>query len=238
MSLDPRSPVLVGGGQWSNRVDEGAEPVEPVDLLAEAARRAAADTGAADPSKVLASLDSVRVVSLLSWRYLDPGRLVAERVGAAEVRSTWYSNPGGNTPQALLNRTCLDIAAGEADVVLLGGAEAWRTRMAARGVGERPAWTVQPDTTEPSVVFGGDFKMDQMVHPDEAAPRRGDARAGVPRVRVGAAGGGGGDARGVGGASRPAVVALLQRWPRPTRTRGSARRSGPTRSCSRAPTTA
>ena len=102
MSLDPRSPVLVGGGQWSNRVDEGAEPVEPVDLLAEAARRAAADTGAADPSKVLASLDSVRVVSLLSWRYLDPGRLVAERVGAGRGSG----RRGTRTPAATRPRRC------------------------------------------------------------------------------------------------------------------------------------
>src|SRR5262245_51429261 len=169
MTLHPRTPVPVGGGQCSNRVDQGEEPVEPVDLLAEAGRRAAADTGAADPSKVLASIDSVRVISMLSWRYLDPGRLVAERVGAGDVRSTWYSNPGGNTPQALVNRTCLDVAAGKADVVVVGGAEAWRTRMATRGIGERPDWTVQPDGTEPTFVFGGEFKMDQMVHADEAA---------------------------------------------------------------------
>ena len=82
MALDPRTPVLVGGGQLSNRVDEGAAPLEPVDLVAEAARRAAEDTGAADPGKVLAALDSVRIVQMLSWRYRDPGRLVAERVGS------------------------------------------------------------------------------------------------------------------------------------------------------------
>jgi acetyl-CoA C-acetyltransferase len=169
MSLDPRTPVVVGGGQWSNRVDEGEAAVEPVDLMAEATRRAASDTGAADPAKVLASLDSVRVVQLLSWRYGDPARLVAERVGVGDVRSTWYTTPGGNTPQSLLNRTCLDIAAGDADVVVIGGAEAWRTRMATRGAGERPDWTVQPEGTEPTVTFGGDFKMDQMVHPDELA---------------------------------------------------------------------
>jgi acetyl-CoA C-acetyltransferase len=169
MHLDPRTPIVVGGGQWSNRVDEGDEPVEPVDLLAEAARRAAADTGASDPSKVLASLDSVRFVQTLSWRYPDPARLVAERVGADGVRSTWYTNPGGNTPQSLLNRACVDIAGGATDVVLIGGAEAWRTRMATKGAGARPDWTVQPEGTEPTVTFGGEFRMEQMVHPDEMA---------------------------------------------------------------------
>ena len=42
---------------------------------------------------------------------------------------------GGNGPQSLVNHTCLAIQRGDADLVLIGGAEAWRTRMGAR----RPA---------------------------------------------------------------------------------------------------
>jgi acetyl-CoA C-acetyltransferase len=169
MPLDPRTPVLVGGGQLSNRVDEGAAPLEPVDLIAEAARRAAADTGAADAGKVLAAVDSVRVVHLLSWHQRDPGRLVAERVGATDLRHTMYTTPGGNTPQALVNRTCLDVARGDVDVVLVGGAEAWRTRMAARTAGTQLDWTVEPEDAEPTETFGADFDMRQMVHPVEVA---------------------------------------------------------------------
>lgn len=157
--------MLVGGGQWSNRVDRGDEPVEPVDLLAEAARRAAADTGAADPGKVLAAVESVRVVSMLSWRYRDPGRLVAERIGAgSSLRHTMYSTAGGNTPQALVNRTCRDIAGGALDVAVVGGAEAWRTRTAHRAAGTRPTWTEQPEDVAPDEVFGGELDM---VHPLE-----------------------------------------------------------------------
>jgi acetyl-CoA C-acetyltransferase len=169
MGLDPRTPVLVGGGQWSNRVDRGEPVVEPVELLAEAARRAAADTGAADPGKVLAAIDSVRVVSMLSWRYRDPGRLVAERLGLGGVRHTLYSNAGGNTPQSLVNRSALDIAAGALDIVLIGGAEAWRTRMAVRSAGGHLDWTVQDDDVSPDERFGGEFAVDDMVHPLEMA---------------------------------------------------------------------
>lgn len=169
MPLDPRTPVLVGGGQLSNRVDDGAEPLEPVDLIAEAARRAAADTGSADSGKVLAAVDSVRIVHLLSWHQRDPGRLVAGRVGAADLRHTMYTTPGGNTPQALVNRTCLDITRGHTDVALVGGAEAWRTRTALRAGGSRPDWTVEPEDAEPDEVFGGDFDMRHMVHPLELA---------------------------------------------------------------------
>ena len=72
-----------------------------------------------------------RLISTLTDRV---ARLVAERVGATDLRHTIYTTPGGNTPQALVNRTCLDIARGDVDVVLVGGAEAWRTR---RGRGSR-----------------------------------------------------------------------------------------------------
>jgi acetyl-CoA C-acetyltransferase len=160
MALDPRTPVIVGTGQLNQRVDRGDPSLEPVDLLAEAARRAAADAGA---PALLTSIDSVRVVSMLSWRYRDPGRLVAERVGATP-RQSLYSTGGGNTPQALVNQTALDIQSGRLDVALIGGAEAWRTRMAYRAEGGRPPWTIEPDDTPLAAVFGDELEMS---HPAE-----------------------------------------------------------------------
>ncbi len=161
MALDPRTPVLVGAGQLSHRVDQGAAPLEPVDLLAEVARQAAADAGR---PALLASVDSVRVVSMLSWRYPDPGRLVAERIGAADAR-TLYTTGGGQTPQALLHRTATDVLAGRADCVLVGGAEAWRTRRTARRLEQHLAWTDQGDV-EPDELVGGELDM---IGPTEAA---------------------------------------------------------------------
>jgi acetyl-CoA C-acetyltransferase len=159
VTLDPRTPVLVGVGQLSNRVDRGAAPLEPVDLLVEAARLAEADTGA---TGVLAALDAVKVVSILSWRYADPGRIVADRVGATGVRTT-YTTGGGQTPQALVHRTAEQVLAGEVDCVLIGGAEAWRTRQGARRSGEALAWADQGDVA-PDELTGGDLDMN---HPDE-----------------------------------------------------------------------
>jgi acetyl-CoA C-acetyltransferase len=161
VTLDPRTPVIVGVGQLSNRVDRGEEPLEPTELLLQAAHRAEADTGAAG---VLAAIDAVKVVSILSWRYGDPGRLVADRVGAVGARTT-YTTGGGQTPQALIHRTAEEILRGEADCVLIGGAEAWRTRQGARRAGGRVEWTDQGDTT-PDELVGGDLEMN---HPDELA---------------------------------------------------------------------
>ncbi|WP_019925267.1 acetyl-CoA acetyltransferase [Nocardia sp. BMG111209] len=138
MTLDPRTPVLVGAGQLNER----AGGREPVDLITDAARAAALDAGAPG---LLAAVDSVRVVGLLSWRYRDPGRLVGERIGASP-RHTGYTGDGGSNPQALVNGASADIAAGRADVVLIGGAEAWRTRTRLRARGSRPDWTRQDDT--------------------------------------------------------------------------------------------
>ena len=140
--LDPRTPVLIGAGQLSHRVDQGETPLEPVDLIAEALRCAAEDAGAG--SDALVGADAVHIVSLLSWRYRDPGLLVAQRLGAAP-RDTSLSGIGGNTPQTLVNQACLAIQAGESDLVLLGGAEAWRTRAGDRKSGAEPRWTQQGD---------------------------------------------------------------------------------------------
>ena len=64
--VDPRTPVLIGAGQLSHRVDRGEDPLEPVDLVVEALRRAAEDSGAG--AAALSGADAVHIVSILSWR--------------------------------------------------------------------------------------------------------------------------------------------------------------------------
>jgi acetyl-CoA C-acetyltransferase len=132
--MDPRTPVLVGAGQVNQHDDAD---IEPVDLMVAAAREAA------DP-RVLQAVDAIRVVNLLSWRYRDPGLLLAQRIGAPEA-ATRYTGVGGNTPQSLVNQACLDIQNGRPDVILLAGGETWRTRMRLRAKGIKPDWTRQDD---------------------------------------------------------------------------------------------
>lgn len=167
--LDPRLPVLVGVGQLNVRVDRGDAPLEPVAMLAEAARLAAADTGgtaegAAD--RLLGGIDTIAVVDILSHRYQDPAALVAGHLGVEPARR-WTTVPGGNYPQTLLSRAALDIQSGAAEVVLIGGAEAWRTRSAARKAGTDLGWAVQGDDARPTEKLG-DGK-EQLAHPDEIA---------------------------------------------------------------------
>lgn len=160
MPIDPRTPVLVGAGQLVQKVAP-EEALEPVDMIAEAARRAAEDAGAPG---LLGAVDSVRVVSLLSWRYADPGALIAERVGASP-RETAITTMGGNSPQTLVNKTALAVARGDLDVALLGGAEAWRSRMWFRKQDEKPDWTELDESAPHAKVLGDELAM---THPSEA----------------------------------------------------------------------
>ena len=154
--VDPRTPVLIGAGQLSHRVDRGEQPLEPVDLVVEALRRAADDSGAGPAA--LSGADTVHIVSILSWRYRDPGLLAAQRVGA-QPRTTTLSGMGGNSPQSIVNLACLDIQAGRSDLVLVGGAEAWRTRMGARKGNQELGWTVQGDDVPQATASTADVAM-------------------------------------------------------------------------------
>jgi acetyl-CoA C-acetyltransferase len=163
IGLDPRTPILIGGGQMSRRED----PLEPVDLMALAARLAAEEAGAPD---VLRAVDTVFVVGLLSWTYRNPGALLAERIGASP-RRTGYTGDGGSNPQALVHRAARAIQNGDSDVALIGGAESWRTRMKLKAQGVRPDWTKQD----------GHVPEADILIPDVPMRFEGQLRAGLDR---------------------------------------------------------
>ena len=148
-ALDPRTPVIVGVGQVNHPGDDAPEPVA---MLAEAARTAAADTGRPE---LLAAVDSLAVMKIFSWRYRDPARLVADRLGITPRRRL-YTVIGGQMPLATINRLAMDIARGVTDVAIVGGAESWRTRNAFRARGEPLPWTTEPDDRRPTEIIGPD----------------------------------------------------------------------------------
>ncbi len=161
MSIDPRTPVIIGVGQVVQRAENLDDAREPLDLMVDAVRAAAAD--ASLPG--VPAADSVRVVNLLSWRYRDPGRLLAEAL-ALEPAETVYTTASGNTPQMLVNTTAREIQAGRLDLAVLAGGEAWRTRMRAQRASAHLAWRKLPEDTRPTRVLGHD---EPMSHPVEMA---------------------------------------------------------------------
>ena len=111
-------PVLVGIGVVEQRVQDPAAALEPLALMIEAVTRAAQDAGAPD---LAARADSVRVPRGF-WDYSDPGRLVAEAVGARRARTTLAEI--GVLQQTLVNEACVDIAAGREGLAIVVGGEA------------------------------------------------------------------------------------------------------------------
>ena len=110
-------PVLIGAGQLTNHPKVYREPIEPLEMMERVARDAEKD--ARSPG-LLAKLDSVQVVNMLSWSYADAPGMLAARVGA-EPTHTVYSPIGGETPQRLINETAQAIAEGRIRLALLGG---------------------------------------------------------------------------------------------------------------------
>jgi len=131
MTLDPRTPILVGVGQtvnhWDGR-DPNAAP-SPVSLTVEASRAAIANAGAARVAEAIDTVVVVRTVSdsggrvIAKSRCANPPATLAARLGLTPRRLI-YSSVGGNQPQGLVNEFAKAVHEGDAEVVLLTGAEA------------------------------------------------------------------------------------------------------------------
>ena len=155
---DDRTPVIIGVGEASERIDAADyAALSPADLAAAAARAALADTGAPGPLQ-----DAIDVVAAIrQFEVSGPGfnapfgcsnnfpRSVAQRIGAHPARAVW-EKVGGQGPQHLVNEFAHAIAAGEAEMVLLVGSEAISTVRHLTGLGQTRDWseTVEGDVED------------------------------------------------------------------------------------------
>jgi acetyl-CoA C-acetyltransferase len=158
--VDPRAPVIVGVGQVLQRTDDLAAALDPASLMAEAVRNATADAGL----RSTPAAESVRVVSLLSWKYGDPGAVVAARLGI-EPAETVITPMGGQGPQSLVNATASEIGRGDLDVAILTGGETRRTRARARKADVHLDWPAPLEERQPRLV-GEELELN---HPAESA---------------------------------------------------------------------
>src|SRR4029077_14463956 len=133
---DDRIPVIVGIGEIVDRPKEIADGLEPLALLEEALRRAEADSGA----RLLAEIASLDVVNFLSWRYRDPERQLAQRLGITP-KHAYYGPVGGESPIRYLHEAAQRIARGECSVAAVCGAEAQSTATKAERLGITLPWT-------------------------------------------------------------------------------------------------
>jgi len=134
--MEDLTPIIIGGGQFTQK---GVDPLlahPPMGIAAEAAKAALADTG---QGEVLAKLiDTLLVIRIFPdssnrprmqipfGRAENPPRAVARRIGANPVNAI-YGNVGGNTPQKYISEMAERIASGDVEVALLTGSEAIET---------------------------------------------------------------------------------------------------------------
>lgn len=145
MVIDPRTPVVVGVGQVTNRPgppsSSAAARPHPFALMVDALRLAADDAGGGGGgsggpgAQLLKRAGSLAVVGGLGWRLHNPGHWVANELGISPADLA-VSAIGGNMPLTLLHRAASMIGRGELDVALVCGAECFFTR---RALGEEQA---------------------------------------------------------------------------------------------------
>ncbi len=130
-AVDPRTPVVVGVGQFTERIDDpGYRGMSSVELASAAASAALADTGT-DESAVAAVIDTVVGIRQFEISSRGPAplgsstnypRSVCHRIGASPARAV-LEPIGGQGPQHAVTEFAAAIAAGDADVVLVIGSE-------------------------------------------------------------------------------------------------------------------
>lgn len=149
MAVDPRTPVIVGVGQFTENIDDpGYRGMSAVELATEAARAALTDTGA-DVHAVAAAIDAV--VGLRQFEISGPmpaklgksnnyPRSVMQRLGAQPARAV-LEPVGGQGPQKLVTEFCGAIADGEAEVVMIIGSEPGSTARYFADQDDKPDFT-------------------------------------------------------------------------------------------------
>jgi acetyl-CoA C-acetyltransferase len=147
--VDPRTPVLVGVGQFTERIDDADyRGMSAVELATEAARAALADTRA-DQAKVAAAIDTVyglRQFEISGPRPAKFGksnnypRSVMNRLGGDPVRVV-LEPVGGQSPQKLVTEAGNTIVAGDADVVMIMGSEPGSTARYFANRDDKPDFT-------------------------------------------------------------------------------------------------
>jgi acetyl-CoA C-acetyltransferase len=153
------TPVLVGIAAVQQKMDDYKSAREAAALMEQALRDAAVDAGNIE---LLAQADEIMVPRSL-WGYSDPGRLVADALGASSA--TTLLAEFGILQQSLLTRAAQRIESGDARVVLVTGGEAKYRSLCAEKAGDQASETAQVDV-EPDITLRPE---DEMWSPVESA---------------------------------------------------------------------
>jgi len=157
VSVDPRSPCIIGVAQMVSRPENGPAP-EPLTMWERTCRDAAADAGAT----AMCSGPSSRCRSCTASRGSTTIPRVDCALPSASSRSTRLLGIGGTTPQVLVDHAAEAIVDGDLDVAIVCGAEALDNRPPAQEE-RREAAVVAQGPRAQAVPFEAPF------HPAEVA---------------------------------------------------------------------
>jgi acetyl-CoA C-acetyltransferase len=147
--VDPRTPVIVGVGQFTERIDDpDYRGMSAVDLATAAAEAALADTGV-NVANVAKAVDTVFGLRQFEISGPTPAafgksnnypRSVMNRLGGDPARVV-LEPVGGQSPQKLVTESGNAIVAGDADVVMIMGSEPGSTARYFANRDDKPDFT-------------------------------------------------------------------------------------------------
>ena len=143
--------VLTGWGQVTQPKHSKPPFMDPIDMMEQAARDAGKLTGA----DVWNRVDTVLVVRTQSRNLVDPAGALAARLGM-KPQHTQVSGIGGEVPQHFVNQAAGLLARGEANVVLICGAETYYPRSADAVTGDAMLAQGIPDDYDADDAVGTD----------------------------------------------------------------------------------
>lgn len=148
--IEANTPVLVGCGDVTDLTTPATAARSPLDLIAQAGRKALDDAGAPGIGGVIDAVAMLRMFADAAPRFstsfgrsTNPPKSVARRLGLNPARCIYTWN-GGNMPQYLVNMFAEQIAAGELRGALIAGGEALRTQHGATRSDVRADWSEDP----------------------------------------------------------------------------------------------
>lgn len=143
--------VITGWGQVTQPKDARPPYLDPIDMMERAARAAGDVAGIRSWQDV----DTFLIVRTQSRQLADPAGDLARRLGAAPKQQQ-VSGIGGEVPQHYVNQAAGMLARGEADLVLIAGAETYYPRTADAVTGDAALSQGIPDDYDADDAVGTD----------------------------------------------------------------------------------
>jgi acetyl-CoA C-acetyltransferase len=145
--LDDRTPIIIGVGEASERIEApDYAALSPVELASRAAAAAVADAGGKGVAARIQTMAAIRQFEVSGPGAVAPfgksdnfPRSVAKRIGADPARAI-LEPVGGQGPQHLVNEFAQAIGRGEMQLALICGSESISTVRHLAGKGETRDW--------------------------------------------------------------------------------------------------